>query len=260
MCNKKFFFREFGSGTPLVFLHGIMGCSDYWIPFVQHFDKNFKVILIDLPNHGKSLYSDTINFPQTAELLSNFFEENNIIQPFVVAHSYGAKVAFQMLAQNPNCLSALVAVDMLPNSSFVDKKISKIMNFLQYPLPPLQDYSQVKNYLSACGFAGQYLYFLQKALNLKSSNTPSWKFNALVIYKDKDLITNNIQFEKETSTPILVLKGGNSEFVNTKDYESLKPIFKNIVLHEVKGSGHWIQVENPDEFINTTNNFFNSLT
>ncbi len=44
----------YGTGEPIVFIHGVGGSSHYWY-YQREYLKNFmKVILIDLPGHGKS--------------------------------------------------------------------------------------------------------------------------------------------------------------------------------------------------------------
>lgn len=257
MCNKKIFFREFGNGKPLVFLHGIMGCSDYWIPFAQSFAKDFKVILVDLPNHGKSIHTDTIIFSETAKTLTDFFRKNGIDHPFVVGHSYGAKIAFQMLADDPTCLSALVAVDMLPNSSFTDNGISGIIDFASKPLPRISNHTQAGDYFSKCGFSQRYTSLLQKSISFKG-DVPSWKFNADVISKDKRLLAHNIAFERNVEIPVMILKGSDSGHVRMPDYEALKPFFSDMTICEVPNAGHWVQVDNPTDFINMTKQFLNT--
>lgn len=259
MCNKKIFFREFGCGRPLVFLHGIMGCSDYWIPFTKSFSDDFHVFIVDLPNHGKSMFTNSLNFSETAGILSDFFRETDIIKPFVVAHSYGAKIAFQMLADDPGCLSALVAVDMLPNSSSADPDISKVLDFIGCPLPPLKDHTSAGNLLSKFNFPYRYSCLLQKSLSF-NGDVPSWKFNAPVISRDRDLLADSIRFEKNISIPVMVAKGSDSEYVRMSDYESVKPFFSNMTMCEIGNAGHWVQTDNPTDFTNTTKHFLTTLS
>ncbi|NPA68201.1 MAG: alpha/beta hydrolase, partial [Chlorobi bacterium] len=38
----KLFYREFGEGKPLIFIHGLFGMSDNLIPVAEVLSKNFK--------------------------------------------------------------------------------------------------------------------------------------------------------------------------------------------------------------------------
>ena len=46
------FHKEFGSGKPLVILHGLFGFSDNWQSHAKYLASYYRVILFDLRNHG----------------------------------------------------------------------------------------------------------------------------------------------------------------------------------------------------------------
>ena len=48
-------FKSYGEGKPVVILHGLLGSLDNWISISKSLSKNFKIIVLDLPDHGKSL-------------------------------------------------------------------------------------------------------------------------------------------------------------------------------------------------------------
>ena len=53
-------FKEFGSGEPLVILHGLFGTLDNWQTIGRQLADNFTVYIVDLPNHGRSPHTKEI--------------------------------------------------------------------------------------------------------------------------------------------------------------------------------------------------------
>ena len=73
------FFRKYGSGKPLIIIHGLFGSSDNWIPFGKKFSENgFEVFAIDLRNHGRSPHSEEFSYSIMKEDLKKFLDKNNI--------------------------------------------------------------------------------------------------------------------------------------------------------------------------------------
>ena len=56
--NKKIFFEEYGTGIPLLLLHGNSLSSRMFLPVVNDLQKYSKVILIDFLGNG---YSDRLS-------------------------------------------------------------------------------------------------------------------------------------------------------------------------------------------------------
>ena len=50
-------FKVLGSGKPVVIFHGLLGSLDNWITIARTLSSKYKVILVDLPNHGKSYHT-----------------------------------------------------------------------------------------------------------------------------------------------------------------------------------------------------------
>lgn len=52
--GKPVYYTKFGTGTPLLFLHGNTASSNMFTAITDKYIKNFRVILIDFLGHGKS--------------------------------------------------------------------------------------------------------------------------------------------------------------------------------------------------------------
>tara|TARA_B100001173_G_scaffold267322_1_gene243225 strand:- start:230 stop:478 length:249 start_codon:yes stop_codon:yes gene_type:complete len=52
---------DIGKGFPLVLVHGFLGSSDMWLPQIEYFKKNYRVITPSLPGFGKSNKVKSLN-------------------------------------------------------------------------------------------------------------------------------------------------------------------------------------------------------
>ena len=75
---EKLNFRQFGSGKDIIILHGLLGSLDNWISVAHKLASNYKVTILDLPNHGKSYHSDLFSYKEIADSLNNFIKDKNI--------------------------------------------------------------------------------------------------------------------------------------------------------------------------------------
>ena len=89
-----------GEGKDLVFLHGYLSCKESFYPQIGYFSRHFRVTAPDFPGFGKS---DRIpaawSVGDYADWLEGFFKEQGIVFPYIIAHSFGGRVALKCLAR-----------------------------------------------------------------------------------------------------------------------------------------------------------------
>jgi pimeloyl-ACP methyl ester carboxylesterase len=97
-----------GEGPCVVFLHGFMESLKIWKKFEEIFAQRFRVLLIDLPGHGKSSnFSETHTMEFMAECVDAVLVFENIDKALFVGHSMGGYVALCMAELYPNKISGL---------------------------------------------------------------------------------------------------------------------------------------------------------
>ena len=89
-----------GEGKDLVFLHGYLSCKESFYPQIGYFSRHFRVTAPDFPGFGKSdRLPAAWSVGDYADWLEGFFEEQGIVFPYVIAHSFGGRVALKCLAR-----------------------------------------------------------------------------------------------------------------------------------------------------------------
>jgi pimeloyl-ACP methyl ester carboxylesterase len=71
----KLHYRELGEGQPMVILHGLFGFSDNWQTHAKKLAEYYRVILVDLRNHGHSDWIDDFSYVLMASDLKELFDD-----------------------------------------------------------------------------------------------------------------------------------------------------------------------------------------
>jgi len=114
----KLFFREEGSGFPIVIIHGLYGSSDNWLTVAKKLAPHYHVYSVDQRNHGHSPNSDIHDFESMKNDLAEFFEDHKIEKAIVIGHSMGGKTAMWFAAEYPERIEKLIVADIAPKDYF----------------------------------------------------------------------------------------------------------------------------------------------
>ncbi|MEW6775755.1 MAG: 2-succinyl-6-hydroxy-2,4-cyclohexadiene-1-carboxylate synthase [Bdellovibrionota bacterium] len=93
-------FQEWGSGKPLVLLHGFTGSSRNWSELAERLDKKYRVIAPDLPGHGRTeLFPES--FEATVDALEEWAGAQGIEGAHLAGYSMGGRLALGWAAKHP---------------------------------------------------------------------------------------------------------------------------------------------------------------
>ena len=110
--NKKIFFEEYGTGIPLLLLHGNSLSSRMFLPVVDDLQKYAKVILIDFLGNGYSdrlsSISDDLWYYEAQQAIS-LIDYLGYSQVNLLGSSGGALVALNIALERPDLVGKIVA-------------------------------------------------------------------------------------------------------------------------------------------------------
>ena len=102
---------EWGSGPPVVVLHGWGGRIESMAPILTCLKNDFRVVALDLPGFGRSpLPAETWGTPRYASFVAKVLRELAIDTAAFVGHSYGAKTSLFLAATQPEVVDKLILV------------------------------------------------------------------------------------------------------------------------------------------------------
>lgn len=96
------YYKIMGEGKPIVFLHGWGMNHTMMLPIAKPLSENYQVICIDLFGFGNSHEIENyINFNEYIDNFHQFLLSLDIHKPVIIAHSFGARVAFNYAYKYP---------------------------------------------------------------------------------------------------------------------------------------------------------------
>ena len=110
--NKAVYYTLEGKGRPLVLLHGFLESSSIWTAMAKLLSKDFQILTIDLPGHGKTeVMGESHSMELMAELIHSLVCDLEIDSPYILGHSMGGYVALAYAEKYPAKLSHLILLN-----------------------------------------------------------------------------------------------------------------------------------------------------
>lgn len=243
----KLNYKKFGSGQPLVILHGLMGMLDNWQGPAKAFGKKFETWILDLRNHGHSPHSDDFDYALMAADLNEFFSDHGLSSAHFIGHSMGGKLAMEFAQLHPEKVEKLVIVDIAPR--YYPVHHDKILAALRaVPLDRITRRTEAESFMEPYVPDAGTRQFLLKSLYYREKGKFAWRFNLDSIEKNIEEVgkaTDESIYEGET----LFVRGSKSKYISDADWADIRVIFPMARLETIDGAGHWVHAEEPAAFV-----------
>ena len=248
-------FKTFGSGYPLIILHGLFGMLDNWQTIAKRLADQYSVYIVDLRNHGKSPWNEGISYPEMADDLLHFMQDHWIYEAYIMGHSMGGKVAMEFALQHPDYCQKLISVDMgVKKHQSRHEYIFKALNALH--LSSFSSRSEIVGQLLPKIGNEAVVQFLMKNIRRNKKNTGfELKMNLDAIVKNYDAILERISEDLIFEKPALFISGSESDYVLSGDHDEILSQFQAAAFSEVQGAGHWIHSDKSRELENQIRGF-----
>ncbi|MBX7231689.1 MAG: alpha/beta hydrolase [Bdellovibrionales bacterium] len=263
---KQFYHQFYGpeTGTPLVFLHGLLGSGTNWRQIISGLENRYRILTFDQRGHGRSFHSKSGYAPEEfAKDLITLLEELSWEQILLVGHSMGGRNAVCFASQWPHKVKKLVLEDIAPESTV--HAMGKIKMMIQKVPTPFSNREQAKQF-----FKNEFPHFLAED---PQANTIALFFYSNLIQKDYGV---DWRFDRDgilaalgspqpqkrwnefvsLKVPTLIVRGQNSKDLSPELYQkmlALNPWAKGI---EIPAAGHWVHYDQPQKFIEVLIDFF----
>lgn len=247
-------YKEYGSGEPIIILHGLLGMLDNWHSFAKKLSEEYWVISVDQRNHGKSFHSDEFNYKLLSADLMAFLEEMHIPSCHILGHSMGGKTVLQFLNDYFDIVDKAVVVDISPKSySGGHEMIFEALQSVDFK--KVASRKDIQNVLMESVQNIGVVHFLMKNLSRKSEGGFEWKANVNVLSKQYDYIKSGIVFDDIIETPTLFIKGEKSEYITEEDSQLISEQFEEAEIVTIPDAGHWVHADQPEALLNSVKEF-----
>lgn len=252
----KLAYREFGSGHPLVILHGLFGQSDNWNTLAKQFSsEGFHVFTVDQRNHGLSPHSEDWSYEAMADDLMEFINDHRLSKPILLGHSMGGKTVLFFEHKYPGIAHKLIIADIAARSYEPHhQKVLEALHAVDFNVISTRKEAEavMTTYLSDFGTR----QFLLKNIYWKdgANNTMAWRFNLPVLSRKYHAIGVEVPFFKSPCAS-LIIRGEKSDYISNADLNDFSLRFETCVQVTIEGAGHWVHAEQPAAFYAAVINF-----
>ncbi|WP_429056017.1 alpha/beta fold hydrolase [Aeromonas jandaei] len=237
-------FKEQGQGPAVILIHGLFGSLDNLGLLARALSEHYRVISVDLRNHGTSFRSDDMSYPAQAADILALMDHLGLDQAAIVGHSMGGKVGMQLAKLAPARVSQLVVADMAP-VAYPHSRHQNVFAGLNATLAARpQSRSDAERILAEHIEIAGVRQFLLKSF-AKGDDGWQWRFNVPALEENYANIMGWPEDERCFEGPVLFIKGGDSDYMQPQYSEAALAQFPAAKVRVIAGTGHWLHAEKP---------------
>ena len=243
-------------GARVVFLHGLFGQGRNFNQIARALTPQLRSVLVDLPNHGRSAWTDAADYETLAEVVATWLRESYSDEPVhLVGHSMGGKVAMVLALRHPDLVERLVVVDIAPVSTDGSQEFEHLLDSLaELALDTLERRSDADEQLAAKVDDDRVRGFLLQ--NLRSGpDGLHWQANLELLRRELPTIGGFPDLDTTFDRPVMWVAGERSSYIKPEHAPRMRELFPLTRTVTVKGAGHWVHSEQPDAFVATLRAF-----
>lgn len=242
-----------GQGKPLVLIHGLFGSLENLGVIARSLATQFQIINVDLPNHGRSPWTEQFDYPSMAKAIADTLAALNITSAYVLGHSMGGKTAMQLAFDYPALVEKLILADISPVPSHARHlRILDGLNAVEHAA--VQDRRQADQVLSEFVDEPGVRAFLLKSLQ-KDEQGLHWRFNVKTLTQHYSQVIAAPVTDHSFQGPTLFIKGGDSDYILPEHQAEILRLFPQARAKIIHGTGHWLHAEKPTAFCKICSDF-----
>lgn len=225
---------------PVVLLHGLFGDLDNLGSLARTLASQFKVIQVDLPNHGASPHSTAMDWGTMCQQLRTLIDHQGWEKISLVGHSLGGKLAMQFALRYPQQVTHLVVVDIAPITYAPrhERVISALQAVAEHPKASRKE---------ADGIMTPWLADAGMRQFLLKSFTPGqgWRFNLPALVSNYPTLMAWEELPGRFDGATLFIKGETSDYLVPEYQPQTLELFPGAKARIIPDAGHWLHAEKP---------------
>ena len=244
--QDKFKFIEEGEGETLLLLHGLFGALSNFAPLVEHFRKEYKVVVPLLPLFDLDIFHTTVGGLE--KFVQKFIEARGYNQIHLLGNSLGGHVALVHILKHPEKIKSLI---LTGSSGLFENGMGD-----SYPKRGDYEYIKKKTQLTFFDPAMATKELVDEVFEITNNRIKVIKIIALA----KSAIRNNLGEElNQIKQPTMLIWGNNDTITPPFVAREFNRLIPGSELEFVDNCGHAPMMEVPVEFNKILGKFLNKL-
>lgn len=244
--DDKFNFIEEGQGEPLMLLHGLFGALSNFRFLIEHFKKNYTVVVPMLPLLEMDLLHTSVSGLQ--KYVHKFIEHRQYENIHLMGNSLGGHVALVQILKHPESIKSLI---LTGSSGLFENGMGDT-----YPKRGDKEYIRNKTSLTFYDPSLATDDLVNEVFEITNNRLKVIKIIALA----KSAIRNNLGDElKNVLQPTCLIWGNNDTITPPFVGKEFNKLIPNSELHFIDKCGHAPMMEVPEAFNQILDGFLEKL-
>ncbi|HEX5860718.1 MAG TPA: alpha/beta fold hydrolase [Nocardioides sp.] len=248
------------TGSTVAFCHGLFGQGRNWTQIGKEIAEDHRVLLVDMPNHGRSAWTDKVDYLDLADRVAELFSADSPVT--LVGHSMGGKIAMVLALRRPELVDRLCVVDVSPVAYDNTREFAGYVAAMRgLDLSGLERRSDADDRLRDEVPNSTVRSFLLQNLR-REDHAWRWQVNLDVLGDQLDQLGGWPEDRLADLTPydgrVLWVGGDRSDYVREEYAEAMDRWFPRNRRVTIKGAGHWVHSEQPETFVTVLRRFLDA--
>ncbi len=242
--NKQLFYKVYGSGKPVVLLHGFAEDYDVWRYQIEALSKTYLVSVPDLPGSGQSDAMTDMSIEGLADAVRSIIEQEAREEVTIIGHSMGGYVTLAIAEKYPQLLNGFGLFHSTAFADTEEKKATRRRNitfiqthgsheFIKQSTPNLfTEAYRIKNKVILEEMIARYSSFEPQSLVAY--------YEAMILRPDRTAVLQS------TRKPVLSIIGKQDKAVTFEDSMKQCHLPQMASIHILENSAHmgmWAEKE-----------------
>ena len=204
---------------------------------------------LDLRNHGRSPWADTMSFDEMAGDVAAFIRAHDLSPAGVIGHSLGGKVVMRLALRRADLVARLVVVDVAPVA--YGHSFAPFVEAMQaVDLAAVQRRADADLQLQRAIGDPAIRNFLMQNL-VKTDAGFVWRINLAALAANMPELRGFPALAEDAAYlgPTLFIAGGRSPYIQAGHRPLIARLFPVAEHAVIEGAGHWVHAEHPAEFL-----------
>lgn len=247
------------TGPRVVFCHGLFGQGKNWTQVAKALSEDHRVLLLDMPNHGRSPWTETFDYLELADLVADELSTPSDDEPVaLVGHSMGGKIAMCTALRHPALVERLAVVDIAPVAYDSGREfIGYTQTMRGLDLSAIERRSEADEAMRSAVPNPAVRSFLLQNLR-RTDDGWHWQPNLELLGEHMAELAGwpgEALGEATYDGPVLWVGGADSDYIDDAHAPEMDRRFPRNRRVLIKGAGHWVHSEQPAIFLEVLRRF-----
>ncbi len=231
----EFQYIDEGKGDVLLLLHGLFGALSNWHGVVDHFSKEYRVVIPLMPIYEMALHKAGV--PGLVSFIEDFVKFKQLDNMTLLGNSLGGHVALVYTLNNPNKVKNLV---LTGSSGLFEDSMGG-------SFPKRGNYAYIKERVEYTFYdpATATKDLIDEVFNITNSNAKCLRIVAIAKSAQRHNMAKDITNIK---VPTLLIWGLNDTITPPVVAHEFNRLIQNSELHFIDKCGHAPMMEHPEKF------------